>query len=114
MAHADQAVKVVDFMIDNMVETLHDDDVDDEHKKAYCKNETEVMTQLRDDKQALSEQLTKDIETMENDLAQLEEDIKGLLLDINNIDKQVAEATALRKKDHSEFMTDYAGMDVAV
>ena len=34
------AAKVVDYMVDSMVEVLHNDDVNDEHKKDFCSNAT--------------------------------------------------------------------------
>merc|ERR1719156_61103 len=37
-----EAQKLVSGMIDGMVSVLHDEDVGDEHKKAWCANETEV------------------------------------------------------------------------
>merc|ERR1711861_61206 len=43
---AGQAEKVVHFMINNMVEVLHNDDVNDEDKKIFCGNETEAYYQL--------------------------------------------------------------------
>merc|ERR1719218_425583 len=47
---ADSAGKVVHFMINNMVEVLHNDDVNDEHKKDFCANETESYYQLEQER----------------------------------------------------------------
>jgi len=100
---ATAAAKVVHFMVDNMVETLHENDVSDEHKLAYCANETEVMEQLRQDKWAFHDQLSKEIEGVNNEIAQLEADIKSLLDGINAMDQSVHDATELRKKEHDEY-----------
>lgn len=110
---ATQAAKVVDFMIDNMVETLHEDDVSDEHKLDFCKNETAVFTQLKADKESLHAELVKAIEGLENDLAQLKEDIKELEIDINELDSDVKDASDLRKKEHSEFSAQYNALGTA-
>lgn len=111
--HAGRAAKVVDFMIDNMVETLHSDDVDDEHKKDWCANETLVIHQLEADKEALHAQLEKTIEKLDNTLAMVTEEIKTLTMEIEDLDKEVFEASNLRKEEHKDFATSYANMDAA-
>eukprot|EP00746_Dinoflagellata_sp_MGD_P124572 gnl/MRDRNA2_/MRDRNA2_59170_c0_seq1.p1 gnl/MRDRNA2_/MRDRNA2_59170_c0~~gnl/MRDRNA2_/MRDRNA2_59170_c0_seq1.p1 ORF type:complete len:739 (+),score=261.77 gnl/MRDRNA2_/MRDRNA2_59170_c0_seq1:97-2313(+) len=111
--NADRAAKVVDFMIDNMVETLHEDDVSDEHKKDWCANETVVIHQLEADKEALHAQLEKTIEGLDNKLTTLTEEIKTLTMEIEDLDKEVYEASELRKKEHAAFAGDYANMDAA-
>jgi len=111
--HQGQAAKVVDFMINNMVETLHEDDVGDEHKKDWCANETMVIHQLEADKEALHAQLEKDIEALDNKLGTLTEEIKTLTMEIEDLDKDVFEASELRKEEHAAFATDYANMDAA-
>lgn len=102
---ATHAAKVVHFMVGNMIETLHEDDVDDEHKLAYCTNETEVYEQLRTDKWAFHDQLSKEIEALKNEIAELEADIKALLESINAMDQSIHDATELRKKEHDEYQT---------
>merc|ERR1719191_1378943 len=111
--HAGQAAKVVDFMIDNMVETLHEDDVNDEHKKDWCANETTVMHQLESDKKALTEELTKKLEQLDNELATLTEEIKTTTMEIEDLDADVFHATEQRKKEHKEFATEYANAALA-
>jgi len=110
---ATQAAKVVDFMIDNMVHTLHEDDVSDEHKLDFCKNETMVFTQLKADKEALHAELDKEIEELENNLEQIKEDIKALEGDINALDQDVKDASDLRKKEHGEFSAQYSALSAA-
>merc|ERR1719159_263425 len=92
---ATQAAKVVDFMIDNMVHTLHEDDVSDEHKLDFCKNESAVFNQLKADKEALHAELDKEIEELENNLAQLEAEIEALEISINELDQDVKDASDL-------------------
>merc|ERR1719316_373507 len=99
--NAGAAAKVVDFMIDNMVEVLHEDDVNDEHKKEWCANETTVMHQLEEDKSALTEELTKKLEVLDNELA-------TLTMEIEDLDADVFHATEQRKKEHKEFAAEYA------
>jgi len=107
------ASKVVHFMIDNMVEVLHNDDVEDEHKKQFCVNETESFTQLQADKEALDEQLTATIEKLTEDLSELSADIKTLEEAIHATDQDTLKATALRKTEHQEFVESYTAMDTS-
>merc|ERR1719197_1110533 len=113
-AYASTAEKVVDYMVDEMVHVLHNDDVNDEHKKAYCVNETTTFTQIQDEKLALKDELEKSIEVMTTDLEQLTADIKQLEHDINANDQEVLELTKIRKEEHEEFVKAYSANDVAV
>jgi len=109
-----QAAKVVDYMVNEMVEVLHDDDVNDEHKKAFCDNETATFTQINEEKLALNDELAKTIEVMTTDLEQLKADIKQLESDINTNDQEVLDLTKIRKEEHEEFVKAYTANDVAV
>jgi len=111
--HASQATKVVGFMIDNMVEVLHSDDVNDEHKKEYCYNETTSFAQLQEDKEMHHDGLEKRIAVLTSEINQLIEDIKALVEERNSIDQQVAEASTQRSKEHDEFAAGYREMDIA-
>merc|ERR1719375_1418930 len=100
-------------MIDNMVHVLHDDDVEDEVKKDWCSNETEVTLNLQTEKQNLVEKLKAELETMADDLDQTNADIKVLEETIAALDKSVHDATEQRKKEHAEFVNAFATMDTA-
>jgi len=112
--HASAAEKVVGFMIDNMVETLHDDDVNDEHKKDFCANETASFHQLQEDKEALHEKLEGEIAVMMDEIEQLKADIKLLEEQINTNDQNVLTSTKQRKEEHFTFTKEYQAMDTAV
>jgi hypothetical protein len=109
----DGAAKVVEGMIDNMVHVLHDEDVEDEHKKDWCANETETSTNLQTEKQNLVEKLKADMENMGDALDQTNADIKVLEETIAALDKSVHDATEQRKKEHGEFVNAFATMDTA-
>merc|ERR1719420_304134 len=111
--HATQATKIVGHMIDNMVEVLHNDDVNDEHKKDWCHNETISFAQLLEDKETHHDTLEKKVEVLTNDIEQLKADIKALEEEINAIAQQVLQAGVQRQKEHSEFVRDFQEMDVA-
>merc|ERR1719393_1038035 len=47
------AEKLVTHMIDGMVGVLHDEDVEDEHKKEWCYNETQITHNIETEKKTL-------------------------------------------------------------
>eukprot|EP00746_Dinoflagellata_sp_MGD_P164670 gnl/MRDRNA2_/MRDRNA2_93435_c0_seq1.p1 gnl/MRDRNA2_/MRDRNA2_93435_c0~~gnl/MRDRNA2_/MRDRNA2_93435_c0_seq1.p1 ORF type:complete len:728 (+),score=266.72 gnl/MRDRNA2_/MRDRNA2_93435_c0_seq1:111-2294(+) len=110
---AGQAEKVVHFMINNMVEVLHNDDVNDENKKDFCANETEAYYQLEQEKIHTQEQLTATIDKNTGELKMVMEDIKMLEESIFNLDKEVSLATEIRKKEHKDFVNEFATMETA-
>jgi len=110
---AGQAEKVVHFMINNMVEVLHNDDVNDEDKKGFCANETESYYQLEQEKLHLQEQLTATIEKNTGELKMVDADIKMLEEQIYTLDKEVSLATAIRKKEHTDFVNTFATLETA-
>merc|ERR1719314_58722 len=85
-----QAVKVVGYLIDGMVKVLHDDDVNDEHKKDWCYNETNTQTQLQEDKTVFQANLEETIAKQNDTLHMLEEDIASLEKSIFDLDQDVA------------------------
>merc|ERR1719217_436644 len=95
--HPDAAEKLVVHMIDGMVGVMHDMDVSDEHKKAWCANETEVMHGIEADKKDLIEKTTTEISEQEDLLATTVAEIKGLTEKIAELDKMVHETTEDRK-----------------
>merc|ERR1719331_2862139 len=87
------AEKLVTHMIDGMVGVLHDEDVGDEHKKAWCANETEVMHGVESEKKELIEKTTSEIAEQEDLLATTVAEIKSLTASIAALDKLVHETT---------------------
>jgi cell division septum initiation protein DivIVA len=100
-------------MVDDMVHVLHDEDVEDEHKKDFCANETEKTINLQDEKQSLLDSLKASIEEMEDEVKDLNSEIKTLEEEIANNDKEVFEASELRQKEHKDFQDTFATMDTA-
>merc|ERR1719160_2266784 len=91
-----------------MVAVLHDEDVSDEHKKAWCANETEVGHKIETDKKTVIEKTTAEISDMSDQIATLTEETKALDAKIAETDKMVHEMTEGRKKEHQEFVDAYA------
>merc|ERR1719221_1304759 len=90
-------------MIDSMVSTLKEEQLDDDHKKEYCQKQFDLSD---DNKKTLERSLsdtetvieeTKDgIATLSSEIASLEDAIKAL-------DKAVADATDQRKQENEDF-----------
>merc|ERR1719235_52223 len=100
-------------MVDTMVHTLHDEDVEDEHKKEFCANETEKVNELKQEKTDLSSSLSASIEEFKDGIANLVAEINTLDDEIHANDKEVFESTELRQKEHQEFIDSFSTMDTA-
>merc|ERR1719310_461325 len=90
-------------MIDGMIAILTKDNKDDATQKDFCIAEltkTEAEKAATDDKLS---SLASEIEETTDGIAQVAETIKGLQEGVAALDKDVAEATEQRKKEHAEF-----------
>merc|ERR1719336_960758 len=88
-----------------MVALLKQEQLDDNNKKEYCEGQFDLAD---DKKKALvrSEgKLTAAIEDAKENIATLADEIKALAAGIKALDKTVAEATANRKEENSDFKT---------
>jgi len=90
-------------MIDEMMATLKKEQEDDDSKKEYCNKELD----LADDKKKSLEKTISDteaaIEVTKEKIATLTEEIAALIEGIKKLDKEVAEATELRKEENAEY-----------
>lgn len=90
-------------MIDEMVQTLAEEQESDDNKKQYC---GETFDSLEDTKKELEHKegnLEADIEDHKASIESLAEEIKGLQDGIKALDKAVAEATENRKEENAEY-----------
>merc|ERR1711994_969810 len=90
-------------MIDEMVGILKQEQDDDEHKKEYCATQFDTSD---DDKKALERKIAGEesaIASAKDALATLTQEIAALEAGIAALDKAVAEATAQRKDENSEY-----------
>lgn len=90
-------------MVDSMVATLKQEQIDDDNKKEYCSKEMDAS----DDKQKMEELAISNVETaMDNtkeSISQLNEEIEALKETIKDVDKSVSDATEQRKEAHADF-----------
>merc|ERR1719310_2342973 len=112
--HPDAAEKLVVHMIDGMVGVMHDMDVSDEHKKAWCANETEVMHGVEAEKKDLIEKSSAEMSQQDDDLATITAEIKALTEKIAALDKLVHETTEDRKAQHQEFVDMFGTSATAI
>jgi len=90
-------------MIDEMVGTLKKEQLDDDHKKEYCAAQFDFA---EDKKKSLERKIadeTAAIESAEEGVATLAEEIKALTDGIKALDKEVAAATEQRKEEAAAF-----------
>merc|ERR1719217_1679197 len=117
MAQSQQGA--VDFsaiqkMIDEMIAILTKDNKDDLTQKDFCISEltkTEKEKAATDDKLA---SLASSIEELTDTIDATAEKIKSLQEGIAGLDKDVAEATEMRKKEHEEFTTNLQLSEIAL
>jgi chromosome segregation ATPase len=90
-------------LIDEMVGTLNQEQLDDDHKKEYCA----AQFDLSDDKKKALEKSVSDLGTAiteaKDGITTLVGEIDALEDGIKALDKSVAEATEQRKEEHEEF-----------
>merc|ERR1719434_220613 len=92
-------------MIDEMVGLLKAEQVEDDDKKAYC---VKSFDKTEDEAKVLAHQIAghKDtIEDLEEQLSNTDDRIAVVQKSISELDASVAKATAIRQKQHSEFVT---------
>jgi len=90
-------------MIDDMAANLKKEQETDDNKKEYCNTQ---LDQSDDKKKALQNSLSDSntaIDEMKGTIAELTEEIAALTAGIKALDKSVAEATALRKSENSDY-----------
>merc|ERR1719156_111922 len=110
--------KKVDFtkvikMIDDMVILLGKEQADDDHKKEYCT----IQFDLTDDKKKELERTISDLEKSIADgkelVATMTSEIVALKEGIIKLDREVAEATMIRKEEHKDFAAELAANKAA-
>merc|ERR1719482_943344 len=101
-------------MIDSLTAELKKAQADDDDKKSYCEAE---LDKAEDKKKGLAQDVS-DLETAIDDeteaISTLKTEIEALDDGIRALDKEVADATENRQKEHEEFLPAYAANAAAV
>merc|ERR1719326_2149344 len=92
-------------MIDKMVSTLAVEQADDDNKKEYCNIQFNTTDDKKKDLEHTISDLDTAIETEEETIATLKDELKSLSKGITALDKSVQEATEQRKEENEDFTT---------
>merc|ERR1719245_338493 len=92
-------------MVDDMVALLKQEQLDDNDKKEYCEGQFDLADDKKKELVRAEGKLTAAIEDAKESIATLADEIKELAAGIKALDKTVAEATANRKEENSDFKT---------
>merc|ERR550537_1702679 len=119
MKLAQSSQGAVDFsailkMIDEMIAILTKDNKDDAAQKDFCIAEltkTETEKAATDDKLA---SLESTLSELADTSAEVADKIAALTAGIASLDKDVAEATEMRKKEHNEYSANVSANEVAL
>merc|ERR1719321_549294 len=101
-------------MMDDMVALLGKEQDDDEQQKEYCEAEFEKAEDQSDDLKRKIKGTEAEIGETEDAIATLKSDIASLTQGIKDLDKAVAEATATRKEESTEYTQTKAQNSAAV
>merc|ERR1719321_499066 len=100
-------------MIDDLVVELGKEQQADTDKKQYCLAELDKAEDKKKELDLDIGDLEKAIADAEETIAQLKSEIEALEDGIKKLDKQVAEATEQRKKEHDDFVDTLAQNNAA-
>merc|ERR1719222_294141 len=97
-----------------MVALLGEEQVTDDNKKEECESNIDKTEDAHKQLNVEIADLDKATEETKEDIATLSDEIAALTKGIKDLDKQVAEATDVRKEAHEDFVTDLAANNAAV
>merc|ERR1719191_110754 len=103
MASADPFEKIKG-LINDMIEKLLKEAQADATHEAFCKEEMGKTKKSQEDKSMKLDKFSARVDEASASLAELQEGVKSLAAELAEIDKASAEATAIRIKDHEEFL----------
>jgi chromosome segregation ATPase len=101
-ANADPFGKVKG-MIESMIEKLLEDANKEATQKAFCDTETSKTRKSMADKTMTLDTLSARVDEASTKRAELEQSIKDLTGEVAELDKAMAEATAIRTQEHEEY-----------
>merc|ERR550537_1720764 len=96
----------VSTMIDDMVVLLGKEQQDDDHKKEYCTLQFDMTDDKKKDLERTISDLEKSIDEDKELVETLKGEIKALQDGIVKLDREVAQATEIRKDEHADFAAE--------
>merc|ERR1719217_1242709 len=116
MARSDPFVKIRG-LIEDMIAKLLKEAQEEATQKAFCDEEIGKSKKSQAEKQTKIDDYQTRIDKAETTIAELTQDVKELEAEVAEIDKTTAEATALRTKEHEDYVkasTDFRDSAQAV
>merc|ERR1739848_646916 len=101
-------------MIDEMIVLLGKEQVADDDKKAFCEAELDKAEDKLKGLNIKSADLEKAIDTANGQIATLTDEVAALTKGIKDLDKEVADATALRKEENAANAETVASDNAAI
>merc|ERR1719515_637052 len=101
-------------MIDKLTHELKVEQAEDDAKKDYCETELDKAEDNKKIQQQEKSDLETAIEDAQESIANLKTEIEALDDGIRALDKEVAEATETREKEHEDFVETLAANSAAV
>jgi chromosome segregation ATPase len=101
-------------LIDKLTAQLKAEQGEDDAKKDYCETEIDKTEDTKKVETNEASDLETSIEDAKETITNLKSEIEALDDGIRALDKEVAEATELREKEHEDFVATLAGNSAAV
>merc|ERR1719265_1616685 len=101
-------------MIEQMISLLNKEQADDDKQKSFCDGE---ITKAGDEKAATQDNLKSigaTISSISEQVETTETEISTLKQSVEDLDRSVAEATEMRKKEHAEYSSTAAANQAAL
>jgi len=95
-------------MLDHMSAILQEEQVSDDKKKVYCESEIDKTEDEHKELHLDTADLEKTAEEVQADIETLAEEVAALTASIKALDTSVADATATRKAENSEYQSTMA------
>lgn len=90
-------------LIDKLVGTLHQEQVNDDRKKEYCGLQMDTSDDKKKGLQMDVSDLEKLLDATKDKIATLADELKALADGLSVLDKEVAEQTETRKEEHQDY-----------
>merc|ERR1719183_2194550 len=101
-------------MIDDMIVLLGKQQDEDDKQKGWCAEEFDKSADEEAATKTALASVESSIEEMTDTSATLEDEIKGLAEEVQELDHTVAEATVQRKEEHAEYIAAVQMQEAAV
>lgn len=100
-------------LVDKLVSTLRNEQLDDNHKKEYCEGQFDFTEDKKKELEQHLEDLSSTVENSKEKIATLADELKALADGLTTLDKEVQEQTETRQEEHSDYSDELASNSAA-